>query len=81
MQEFDELRKQAKTDAENTVSLGALNDVRAKFIGKNGEITALLRQMKDIPFEERASFGKKVNDLKSRKRGFTLIELLIVTVV
>ncbi len=64
MQEFDELRKQAKTEAENTVSLGALNDVRAKFIGKNGEITALLRQMKDIPFEERASFGKKVNDLK-----------------
>ncbi len=64
MQEFDELRKQAKIEAENTVSLGALNDVRAKFIGKNGEITALLRQMKDIPFEERASFGKKVNDLK-----------------
>ena len=70
MQEFDELKNKAKAETESTVSVNGLNDVRAKFIGKNGEITALLRKMKDIPFELRASFGKKVNDLKDEVSAF-----------
>ena len=41
-----------------------LNDVKAKYVGKNGEVTALLRGMKDIPPEKRSEFGKMVNDLK-----------------
>ena len=47
-----------------------VGDVRAKYLGKNGEITALLRGMKDIPFEMRAAYGKQINDLKEEVTAF-----------
>ena len=70
MEKFDEIREKAKEESEKLTSLKFLNDIRAKFIGKNGEVTALLRGMKDIPNELKASFGKKVNDLKEEVSAF-----------
>ena len=70
MEKFEELKFKAKEEAEKISSLKTIGDVKAKFIGKNGEITALLRGMKDIPAEMRAAFGKKVNDLKEEVSAF-----------
>ena len=65
MQEkFDALKIKAKTELENVSSSKDLNDLKAKYVGKSGEVTALLRGMKDIPADKRAEFGKMVNDLK-----------------
>ncbi len=65
MQEkFSELRNRAKSELELVESSRFLNDLKVKFVGKNGEVTALLRGMKDVPADQRASFGKMVNDLK-----------------
>ena len=65
MQEkFSELRNRAKSELELVASSRFLNDLKVKFVGKNGEVTALLRGMKDVPADQRASFGKMVNDLK-----------------
>ena len=65
MQEkFKELIEKAKIEASNIVSSINLNEIKAKFVGKNGEITALLKGMKDVPADMRASFGKMINDLK-----------------
>lgn len=65
MQEkFNELKIKAKNELENVESSRLLNDLKAKYIGKSGEITALLRGMKDVPADKRAEFGKMVNDLK-----------------
>ena len=70
MEKFEELRQKAKEEIAKITSLKMMGDIRAKFIGKNGEITALLRGMKDIPFEMRAAFGKKINDLKDEVSAF-----------
>ncbi|MBR0188868.1 MAG: phenylalanine--tRNA ligase subunit alpha [Clostridia bacterium] len=70
MEKFEELKLKAKAEIEKIASMKAINDVKAKFIGKNGEITALLRGMKDIPAEMRAAFGKRVNDLKEEVSAF-----------
>jgi phenylalanyl-tRNA synthetase alpha chain len=43
-----------------------LDSVRAKFLGKKGEFTALLRSMNEIPSEERPSFGQAINATKQR---------------
>ena len=65
MQEkHNEIKQNAKLEIASVESTKILNDLKAKYIGKNGEVTALLRGMKDIPAEERAAFGKMVNDLK-----------------
>lgn len=65
MQEkFDCLKLKAKQELESINSSKNLSDIRAKYIGKSGEVTALLRGMKDIPADQRADFGKMVNVLK-----------------
>ena len=43
-----------------------LADLKVKYLGKTGEVTALLKGMKDIPSEKRAEFGKTVNVLKEQ---------------
>jgi phenylalanyl-tRNA synthetase alpha chain len=49
--------EQAKTEQ-------ALRDENAKILGKKGELTAILRQMGDVPAEERKAIGELVNALK-----------------
>ena len=70
MEQFEQIKQKAKEEIAKITSLNAIGEIKAKFIGKNGEITALLRGMKDIPFEMRAEFGKKVNDLKEEVSEF-----------
>lgn len=60
------LKEDAKrkiSEAKGNVSL--LNDLRIKFLGKSGEITALLKSLKDVPAAERPSVGKFINELRS----------------
>lgn len=65
MQEkFNLLKNKAIEELKGVNSSKELFDLKAKFVGKNGEITALLRGMKDVPADKRADFGKMVNDLK-----------------
>lgn len=65
MQEkFDLIKSKAQEELVNVSCTRELNDLRVKYVGKNGEVTALLRGMKDVPADQRASFGKMVNDLK-----------------
>ncbi|MCD8076526.1 MAG: phenylalanine--tRNA ligase subunit alpha [Lachnospiraceae bacterium] len=46
--------------------LDRLNDVRVNFLGKKGELTALLKSMKDVAPEERPAFGKLVNETRAQ---------------
>jgi phenylalanyl-tRNA synthetase alpha chain len=42
----------------------ALRDENAKILGKKGELTGILKQMRDVPAETRKSVGEVVNVLK-----------------
>lgn len=65
MQEkFEALIEKAAKESAEAKSLISLSELRAKFIGKNGEVTGLLRGMKDVLAKDRAEFGKRVNELK-----------------
>lgn len=44
----------------------ALNDIRVKMLGKKGELTAVLRSMKELNEEQRPIMGNLVNDAKKR---------------
>jgi len=41
-----------------------IEKIRVSFLGKKGELTSILRSMKDLPKEERPAFGQKVNMLR-----------------
>ena len=49
-------------DAVNAAAdAAALEQARIKYLGRNGILPALTKQIKDVPPEERAAFGKAVN--------------------
>ncbi len=64
----DELKK-IKNEALEKIgkcsALENLNDVRVNYLGKKGELTALLKSMKDVPPEERPKVGQMVNDTRN----------------
>ena len=61
-----DLRERARAAiAETAQSLGELNDIRVKFLGKKGEMTALLRSMSALAQEERPRIGKIVNEARA----------------
>ena len=45
-----------------------LNDVRVKFLGKKGELTAVLKGMKDVAPEERPKVGQLLKNFLMRQR-------------
>ncbi|MCI8711433.1 MAG: phenylalanine--tRNA ligase subunit alpha, partial [Ruminococcus sp.] len=47
-----------------------LNDVRVRFLGKKGELTAVLKGMKDVAPEERPKVGQMVNETRAAIEQF-----------
>lgn len=47
-------------------SLQSLQELKVRFFGKTGELTGLLKSIKDLPPEERPTFGAKVNELRNK---------------
>ncbi len=64
MNDLESLRERAITEIASAENRAHLQELKAKLIGKKGEITSLLKKIKDIPPEERKEFGKKVNQIK-----------------
>lgn len=69
-EQFEAIRQKCLAELENIQSVKVLGELKAKYIGKNGEVRALLRGMKDVPNDMKASFGKMVNDLNDEVSGF-----------
>ena len=63
-EKFEEIIVKVKEDLEKISSLKELGELKAVHLGKNGEISSLLKGMKDIAPENRSSYGKAINDLK-----------------
>lgn len=58
------IKSGAISDVKSCDSLAALNDVKVKYMGKNGALTELMKGMKDLSKEDRPKFGKLVNDVR-----------------
>ncbi len=76
-------QRKALASIENSEGLNGLNDVRVAFLGKKGELTAVLKGMKDVSPEERPLVGQMVNEtraaieqkLEERKKKMEALEL------
>jgi len=62
--------KLIKNDTEKEIALvssfEALNEVKVRILGRKGEMTQILRGLKDLTGEERAEAGKTANDIKNQ---------------
>ena len=62
---LQEIREHALSMLQDAETLDKLNDVRVAFLGKKGELTAVLKSMKEVAPEERPAFGQMVNDTRA----------------
>ena len=62
---LDNILNDLQVDLETVFSEQNLNEVKAKYLGKKGEITALYSKMKDLSNDEKKSFGALINNLKN----------------
>jgi len=62
--DLQQLRSQAQAELEGAADLRALADVRVRYMGKKGHLTALLRGMGSLPPEERPAYGAGINAVR-----------------
>ncbi len=65
IEKLDELKKQAREELGSVSDEAALQNLKARFLGKKGAITEILKGMKDLSPEERPKMGQLVNEAKS----------------
>ena len=65
-EKLDAILKNGLEEIEKCTDLKALDEVRVRFLGKQGELTAILRNMKEIPPEERKNVGMRANTIREK---------------
>lgn len=60
------LLSKAQTDLRLLQSRPEFEAAKARLVGPNGELTALMKQMGSVPKEQRPAMGKLINETKSR---------------
>ena len=60
------IEEQIESKIKDIKSSLALQEIKMKFLGKTGEISSLMKNMRDVPPEERPSMGKLLNALRQR---------------
>ncbi len=66
MDSIQTLELQATSEVQEATSTAQLRELEIQYLGKNGQYTALLRQIGQLPPEEKPTFGAKVNEAKAR---------------
>ena len=63
---LQELQEAARRQIQESGQPEKLNDVRVAFLGKKGELTSILKSMKDVAPEDRPKVGQMVNEVRSQ---------------
>jgi len=64
MQDVGELVSRARAEIDSSQDLARLDEVRVKYLGKKGELTAQLKQLGALSAEERPAAGQAINRAK-----------------
>ena len=65
MQDLSELIESARQDFAQAEQPAALEDAKAKYIGKSGAVTALMKSLGQLAPEERRARGQEINKAKA----------------
>jgi phenylalanyl-tRNA synthetase alpha chain len=64
-EKLEQIKARAQKQMEEAKTLEVLNDVKVAFLGKKGELTAVLKSMKDVAPEDRPKVGQMVNEVRA----------------
>ncbi|NIP30287.1 MAG: phenylalanine--tRNA ligase subunit alpha [Candidatus Dadabacteria bacterium] len=65
IEQLDKAKETIAKDLEDILDETTLVQVKARYLGKKGLITDLLKSMRDIPSEQRRDLGKRINEVKN----------------
>ncbi|MBR6572911.1 MAG: phenylalanine--tRNA ligase subunit alpha [Clostridia bacterium] len=63
-QQLEQIRATAQLAIENAKSVQEIEELRVKYLGKKGELTAILKQMGGLSAEERPVIGQLANEVR-----------------
>lgn len=64
-EQLEKIEALAKQELESCTEIKSLDDLRIKFLGKKGELTAILKQMGKLSAEERPVIGQLANKVRA----------------
>ena len=62
---LDQIREQVQAQIKSCDTADKLNEIRVAVLGKKGQLTELLKSMKDVAPEERPKVGQMVNEARA----------------
>ena len=65
-EKLEQLRKKLSDELNAAIDAQTLENLRVGYLGKKGQITGLLKEMKTLSNEDKKSFGMMVNELKQQ---------------
>jgi len=65
-EQLERIKSEALAKIENSDALEKLNDIRVAYLGKKGELTSVLKSMKDVAPEDRPKVGQMVNEVREQ---------------
>lgn len=68
-EQLEKIKEEALRQIESSEALEKLNDIRVSYLGKKGELTNLLKGMKNVAPEDRPKVGQMVNDVRGLIEG------------
>lgn len=68
-QKLEKIMTEAVEKINVSEKLEELNDIRVAFLGKKGELTSILKSMKDVAPEDRPKVGQLVNEARAKIEG------------
>ncbi|MFR3727252.1 phenylalanine--tRNA ligase subunit alpha [Lacrimispora sp.] len=67
--QLEKIKQEALKQIEASDALEKLNDIKVAYLGKKGELTNVLKSMKDVAPEDRPKVGQMVNDARALIEG------------
>ena len=64
-EQLEKIESLAKQELDSCTEIKALDDLRIKYLGKKGELTAILKQMGKLSAEERPVIGQLANKVRA----------------
>ena len=65
-EKLEQIREQAQQVIDTVKDLKGLEEIRVAYLGKKGEMTGVLRGMKELSAEERPVIGQVANEVRSQ---------------
>lgn len=65
-EDLEQIRQEVRTRLEQAGTSADINDIKVAFLGKKGQLTSILKGMKDVSKEDRPKVGQMVNDVRAQ---------------